>query len=78
MPPERRIRMLFDRVPDRIEAGLPMRYVATVTYRNDRGKDYEETYPLDLDARRGFKSIIVKGTHEVAEELEKIRRTLTK
>lgn len=78
MPPERRIRMLFDRVPDRIDAGLPMRYVAAVAYRDDRGEVYEETYPLDLDARRGFKSIIIKGTHEVAEELEKIRNTLQK
>lgn len=76
MPPDRRIRMLFDRVPDRIKDDLPMRHLATVRYRDDRGKRYEESYPLDLDSRRGYRSISFKGVHDGVKELEGIRKAL--
>lgn len=76
MPPGRDVRMLFDRVPDRVKRDLAMSWTATVTYRDDRGNNYTETYPLDLNAWIGYSSIHRKGLHETAEELEKIRNAL--
>lgn len=76
MPPGRAVRMLFDRIPDRVEAELPMRWTATVSYSDHRGNRYADAYPLDLNAWRGFKSIRLKGAHEAVKELEKIRKAL--
>lgn len=76
MPPRRDVRMLFDRVPDRVKRDMPMRYTATVSYRDDQDNSFTDTYPLDLNAWLGYSSIHRKGIHEGVQELEKIRKAM--
>lgn len=52
MPPGKRIRTVLDHAPERLKAGLPMRYDVAVTYDSPATGEQgiTQTYTIDLDA----------------------------
>jgi hypothetical protein len=49
LPPQRKLRTFFDKLPHRKEAGLPYRYNVTIRYRSPvTGEDHVDSYELDL------------------------------
>ena len=77
LPPGKKLRFFLDSFPVRYEKGLPLTYEATVTYAVEgRKKPFKDTYTLDLSFLVGLGHVQRKGTHEIAQELEKIRKRL--
>jgi hypothetical protein len=77
LPPRKRITTLFDVAPERREAGLPMKYTATVSFEDSRGRPQEPlTYILDLSIRYSLLSPTEYGVSDATEALRKIAKTL--
>ncbi|MEW2130419.1 hypothetical protein [Streptomyces sp. NPDC005435] len=77
LPPRKRITALFDGAPERREAGLPMKYIATVSFEDSRGRPQEPlTYILDLSIRYNLLSPTEYGLSDAAEALRDISATL--
>lgn len=77
LPPRRRLTALFDQVPDRDRAGLPMQYTVKVTY-SDGHTSYVERYVLDLNPLLGAMYVEERGLHQIGQSLDDIRRELRK
>lgn len=78
LPPGKKIRVLFDQIHDRLEAGLPLTYDVEVSYRGPtRGKPWKDTYRLDLAMYLGS-ALPPKGIPELVTELEKMRNEIQK
>lgn len=79
LAPRKKYRTFFDTGPRRNKSGLPMSYVATVTYTDEKGKrDFKETMNLDLDLYMDISEVTRYGIHDVHQQLEKIRRVFEK
>jgi hypothetical protein len=68
LPPGKKIRVLFDQFPARLDAGLPLTYDVTLRYQGPTGrKEWKHPYRLDLGMyvgaalpTRGFRSLSPK------------------
>lgn len=78
LPPGKKIRVLFDSAPARLNSDLPRAYDVTVRYEGPFGQHYEpDRYPLDLSMYLGS-ALPPKGLPELVDEVEKVRRELAK
>ncbi len=77
LPPGRTISTLFDQVPNRLQAKMPMRFEAKVTYRDRRGTEHAERSVIDLEVFSGLVYIDQKGPHEAAKALQEISKTMS-
>lgn len=78
LAPGQEIRVHFDHFPNRVEAGLPMRYVASVKYDDHEGLPLSpEKFVLDLSPYVQS-ARVPKGLHELVEAVELLRGELTK
>jgi hypothetical protein len=69
----------FDHFPNRVEKKLPMQYRVTVHYSSfDGRRSYSELFMLDLDLYANLRNVRKKTTHDLAEELKKIRGLMDK
>jgi hypothetical protein len=76
LPPGKKIRVLFDQFPARLEAGLPLTYDVDVSYKGPTGKKpLKDTYRLDLGMYVGS-ALPPKGIPELATEVENIRKEI--
>lgn len=78
LAPGQEIRIHFDHFPNRVQAGLPMRYVASVTYDDHQGRRLpSDEFVLDLSPYiQAARS--PKGLHELVESVEEVRKELAK
>lgn len=76
LAPGREIRALFDSMPERVEADMPMRYELCVTYRDRLKVQYAETAIINLKVLLGLLSVDRKGAHEAASALQDIAKSL--
>lgn len=71
-------RSFWDFLPARTDAGLALENVATVCFKDWRGKDSFGPYTFEIDWQaeidRGF--VIRRGMHELVREIEQIRQML--
>ncbi|SRR6266536_1286654 len=78
LPPGKKIRVLFDQFPARLEAGLPLTYDVDVSYKGPTGKKpWKDTYRLDLGMYVGS-ALPPKGIPELVTEVENIRKEIKK
>ena len=78
LPPGKKIRVLFDQFPARLEAGLALTYDVDVSYKGPTGKKpLKDTYRLDLGMYVGS-ALPPKGIPELATEVENIRKEIEK
>jgi hypothetical protein len=79
LAPGRRISVLLDSFPARVERGdLPMSYTVTVDYEDSSGRPYNDPpYPLDLGTYRES-AMEPKGLPELVGEVEKLRKEAAK
>jgi len=78
LPPGKKIRVLFDSAPARLNSDLPRAYEVTVRYEGPFGRIYEpDRYPLDLSMYLGS-ALPPKGLPQLVEEVEKVRKELAK
>jgi len=76
LPPGKKIRVLFDQFPARLEAGLPLTYDVKLRYRGPTGKKvWEHPYRLDLAMYVGAQ-LPPKGIPELVSEVENIRKEM--
>lgn len=77
LPPGRRLRVFFDALTPRFDAGLPMTYNVKLTYKGPPGirKAFEDQYVLDLNIYRGG-SPPEDGLPEIAKHLKDLREVL--
>jgi hypothetical protein len=76
LPPGKKIRVLFDQFPARLEAGLPLTYDVDVSYKGPTGKKpLKDTYRLDLGIYVGS-TLPPKGIPELVTEVEKLREQI--
>jgi hypothetical protein len=78
LAPGQEIRVHFDHFPNRVDGGLPMRYVASIKYDDHEGRALPaDEFVLDLSpykqAARG-----PKGLHELVEAVERVRGEMAK
>ncbi len=74
LAPGKKYRSFFDQGPPRNNSDLPMSYVATVTYTDEKGKrPFKETMSLDLDLYMDMTEVTRYGEHEIHERLKEIR-----
>jgi hypothetical protein len=79
LPPGKTIATILDVFPSRESAGgFEDVYHATVTYRGDRGKKYDDLVTLDLGTYRDRISVGRHGLHEIGEMLKTTNRELSK
>jgi hypothetical protein len=77
LAPGKRMVMLFDSLPARIEAGLPDSYEVRLSYEWDGGP-IVDTQRLDLDLYRHQRLIWRDTIHHVSETLKKMDRRMDK
>jgi hypothetical protein len=78
LPPGKKIRVLFDQFPARLDAGLPLTYDVTLRYRGPTGKkEWKHPYRLDLGMYVGA-ALPPKGIPELVTEVENIRKEIGK
>jgi hypothetical protein len=79
LAPGKKYRTFFDMGFRRAEADLPMNYIASVSYTDEKGKrSFNETLNLDLDLFMNLISITRHDVHDVNKRLEEIRDLLKK
>lgn len=77
LPPTRRIEALFDASHNRLKKDLPMRYEATVSCKDARGRAVETLrYTIDLGYLYGMERIDEYGMHHAADALRDIAKLL--
>jgi hypothetical protein len=76
LPPGREYRLLFDNMIDRFKTSLPMVYTAKVYYESYDGKEWEDTYILDLAVMKNAQQATVYGLHDAAKALDGIKKSL--
>lgn len=78
--PGKKYRTFFDQGFRRTEdSDLPMNYVATVTYTDEKGKRlFKETINLDLDLYMDMTEVTRHGLHDIHNQLERTRKVLEK
>jgi hypothetical protein len=78
LPPGKKIRVLFDQGPARLEAGFPLTYDVDVSYKGPTGKKpWKDSYRLDLGMYVGSQ-LPPKGIPELVTEVENIRKEIEK
>lgn len=78
LAPGQAIRVHFDHFPNRVEAGLPMRYKARVTYDDHNGRRLPtDEFILDL-APYVQAAREPNGVHELVEAVEQLRKEIGK
>jgi hypothetical protein len=78
LPPEKKIRVLFDSFTDRINAKLPLSYEVILTYQGaTRSSVFRDVYQLDLETYRGSQ-MPQKGIPELVAEVEGLREEIKK
>jgi hypothetical protein len=80
LAPGKKYRTFFDQGFRRNEdSDLPMNYVATVTYTDEKQKrPFKETMNLDLDLYMDMAEVTRYGEHEIHERLKEIREIFKK
>lgn len=79
MPPGRRIEAFFDVSYEHRDSGLPLRYVATVTCKDSKGKTIgPDRFVLDLAPTLGLTEITEYGLHDGMEALRDINKLFSK
>jgi hypothetical protein len=77
LPPGREYQIMLDSTVDRYQAKLPDRYTVTVSFRDRDGKKLEDlAYELDLAMFRSAAYVQELSVHDVAQEMQYIRKTL--
>ncbi len=77
--PERKIRILFERLPSLYEReDLPRGYRAHVSFETDTSGRIENDYVLDLNQYYDWESVRVYGVHDGAKALREIEKRLEK
>jgi len=78
VPPRRRHRIIFDAAIERLNSeDLPKQHIASVSYSDDDGYEYEDRYTLDLGAM-AHTSPEERGVPELVTEVANVRRELKK
>jgi hypothetical protein len=78
LPPGKKIRLLFDQFPARLEAGLPLTYDVKLRYRGPTSrKVWKYPYRLGLGMYVGS-ALPPKGIPELVTEVENIRKEMEK
>jgi hypothetical protein len=78
LPPGKKIRVLFDQFPARLEAGLALTFDVDVSYKGPTGKKrWKDSYRLDLGMYVGS-ALPPKGISELVTEVENIRKEIKK
>jgi hypothetical protein len=73
LAPGKEIRLFFDQFPARIEARLPLRYDALVTYKGPTGrKRHKDRSVLDLEVYLGTGGITRHDLHDVHNRLKEM------
>jgi len=76
LPPDKKIRVLFDQFPARLDAGLPLTYNVELRYQGPTGKkEWKHPYRLDLGMYVGSQ-LPPKGIPELVTEVENIRKEI--
>jgi hypothetical protein len=76
-PPGKRLVVLIDHGLHRTEAALPDRFIITVKYRGEPfGRRFEDQFVLDIATYREWGAVRRKTVHDVAIEMEKLRKTV--
>jgi hypothetical protein len=70
LPPGKKIVVLFDQFPSRLQANLPLTFGAIVSYRGPDGEKYRDEITLDLAMYVGTGTITQHGLHEIHRELK--------
>lgn len=79
LAPGKKYRTFFDMGFRRAEADLPMNYIVSVSYTDEKGKrSFNETLNLDLDLFMNLISVTRHDVHDVNKRLEEIRDLLKK
>jgi hypothetical protein len=82
--PGQELRMYFDNMVERHQyeqqSGevLPTRHSVTLHYEDRWGDGYDEQFELDLGLRRGMRAVSVKSVHDLAKEVEELRKFFQK
>lgn len=77
MPPGKRVTALFDLSHRRKDSGLPMSYLARVTFSDYQGKQQDPLeYRLDLNFLYGLMRFREYGLHDAAKALREIEKTV--
>ncbi len=75
--PDQELTSYFDSCPERKkQSDLPCAYEVTVEDEDMAGNKYSEVMILDLDTLAGSEHLVVRTMHNVALELERIRKAL--
>jgi hypothetical protein len=76
LPPGKKIRVLFDQAPARLDAGLPLTYDVELRYQGPTGKkEWKHPYRLDLGMYVGSQ-LPPKGIPELVTEVEALREEI--
>lgn len=79
LPPGKEIKTLFDSAIQRYPSDLPETYRVTVSYTDPDGeRHYREEMDLDFGLYWNRLSVERKGIHHIHQELERIRKDLSK
>ena len=78
LPPNKKIETIFDTGPDRFKAELDDVYEAVVRYRGDAGREYQDTYVLDIGMYYGLEYITPRGLSDIHSELREIRKEVVR
>ena len=74
LPPRRRIETMFDLSHERLEAGLPMRYEVTVSFRDARGRQQRPLpYAIDLSYLYDLDTVRADSVHDLVAEVRRLR-----
>jgi hypothetical protein len=77
LPPGREYQIMLDSTVSRSESNLPDSYTVTVKFHDRDGKKMDElTYELDLAMFHSAPYVTELSVHDVAQELQSIRKTL--
>lgn len=78
LAPHQQVRIHFDVFPERVKAGLPLSYTATVEYADHEGRQLRpDVFVLDLGTFADT-ALPPKGIPDLVDEVERLRREVAK
>ncbi|MCT2008386.1 hypothetical protein [Micrococcus lylae] len=78
IPPGQVTRLFYDHMPERADKDdLPEHHTAVVTYQDSSGKEWTDTFDLDLRMLEGALFHSYDDLHTVSQTMKKIEKTLS-
>ena len=78
-PPGKTISQFFDMSHAYLGANKPLTFDVTVSYDDVKeGKEYKESMQSDLSMFKGRQYIVRKGVHDLAKEIEKLNKEISR